>query len=143
MMTFHRTETRQSRGFGPLAYEMEYGLDWHTICGEVPVNQTYLTASVRVLMYFLTGIHRKFAAIQSFVGICIFYGLDAFATTVTQAATPTVKTIGPEALLPLQSSQQFSSAVNDAPDDGSVQNYNPPIFTWIYNGDNPWGITRP
>jgi hypothetical protein len=66
--------------------------------------------------------------------------LMAFAMTPMRAAAAS-STIGAEAVLPLQSSQLFSVAIGDSPDDGSVQNYNPPVFTWLYSGDNPWHMT--
>ncbi|HWD90900.1 MAG TPA: hypothetical protein VG938_00995 [Verrucomicrobiae bacterium] len=66
----------------------------------------------------------------------------AFAMTLGRAlaATAPAETIGPETSLPLQSSQSFSVAIGDAPDDGSIQTYNPPVFTWVYSGDNPWNM---
>ena len=51
-------------------------------------------------------------------------------------------TIGPEAQVSLPSSAKFSLFVGDAPDDGSVQTVNPPVFKWIYDSD-PWTVGYP
>lgn len=64
--------------------------------------------------------------------------LSAFATLA--ASGQTNFTIGPEASLPLLSSQLFLNQHGTTPADGSVQALNPPIFNWIYNGDNPWNF---
>jgi hypothetical protein len=72
--------------------------------------------------------------------------LDAVDVTIHAAAQQTNHTfviqrsfsyVDQSALLPVQSSQLYSVAIGDSPDDGSVQSYNPPIFTWIYAGDHP------
>lgn len=43
--------------------------------------------------------------------------------------------------LPLQSSQLFAGQGGYIPVDGSVQTLNPPLFRWVYTGDNPYAVS--
>jgi hypothetical protein len=97
------------------------------------VMQRRFEAGMRLPALFLDQI----SGVNRIIGLIIIAFALAIAPTRALAVS---STIGAEALLPLQSSQLFSVAIGDSPDDGSVQNYNPPVFTWIYNGDNPWGM---
>jgi|GEM_PF-3908168 len=100
------------------------------------VRCTSLTAGIRWLACFLAGFFR----ILDGVKLLLILGLAGAASGGLSSAQSTTNTIGQEASLPLLSSQLFSVAIGDTPDDGSVQTYNPPIFTWIYNGDHPMGM---
>jgi hypothetical protein len=68
---------------------------------------------------------------------CLLAFLPASATTISNPVT-----IGPEAAVSLPSSANFRLFVGNAPDDGSVQTLNPPIFKWIYYND-PWHMGYP
>lgn len=43
-----------------------------------------------------------------------------------------VTTVGPEASVPLPSSAFYHLELGNQPDDNSVQNFNPPVFSWLY-----------
>ncbi len=59
-----------------------------------------------------------------------FLLLFLLAAVSSVRATPV--TLGPETSLPLPSSALYHSELGYQPDDGSVQNLNPPVFTWLY-----------
>lgn len=64
-----------------------------------------------------------------------------FATLQTSVFAATT-TIGSQTLLSLPSSANFHLFIGNAPDDGSVQTLNPPVFKWIYHND-PWSMGWP
>src|ERR1700743_2869420 len=51
-------------------------------------------------------------------------------------------TLGPETSVPLPSSALYHSELGYQPDDGSVQNLNPPVFTWLYYESPPLVVDR-
>ena len=91
------------------------------------VSQTYLTAGVRWPAYFLAGIFRKSIVVGTLSVSAFIIASTSFAATV-----PPTMTIGPEAAVPLPSSALWKGIIGDQPSDDEVQNYNPPVFKWIY-----------
>lgn len=91
--------------------------------------------SCRTLYVVPPGWARPGRVFGNFSKLVLVFLSMAFAGFTASGQSNTVVS---EASLPLQSSQLFSVAHGDAPDDGSVQTLNPPVFTWVYNGDSPW-----
>jgi hypothetical protein len=105
------------------------------------VSRTYLTAGAESLVNFLAGIFRSFNAIQLILAAVFIAGLSP-ASSAAAVATNSV-TIGPAtAEVSLPSSANFRLFIGNAPDDGSVQKLNPPVFKWIYYNDT-WHMGYP
>jgi len=107
------------------------------------VSQRHLDAGTRSPAHFLarlSGCNRiiKLLAIPALIALAI---APAAAAVVSSAIPPGV-TIGPEALVTLPSSAKHRLFMGNAPDDGSVQTLNPPVFKWLYNY-NPWNMGYP
>src|ERR1700743_260646 len=97
------------------------------------VSQRHLDAGTCSPALFLARI----SGVNRFIRLLAAIVLIALAASSVSAAASGAVTIGPEASVALPSSAKQRLFVGTAPDDGSVQTLNPPIFKWIYFND-PW-----
>ena len=102
------------------------------------VSQRHSEAGTRSPAVFMA----RLPGVNCILALLAATALITLSAPNASAATTGAVTIGQEAAVTLPSSAKHLLFIGNAPDDGSVQTVNPPIFKWIYYY-NPWNMGYP